>query len=164
MASTPSAADTSSRQRRKLSGGTAAVVSTGPVTSAPAGSHRRISAWTRPSSTTTSRPASVQASAASTPAPPALDTMATRPPLGTGWVANRAAVSSSSPMSRVATMPACSNSASRVTIGVAADAVCEAAARCPAAERPACTVRTGMLAPACRAVRLNLRGLPNDSR
>ena len=83
---------------------------------------------------------------------------------GTGWLASRAAVSRSSPMSRVAMMPACANSASRVTSGEAAAAVCEAAARCPAAERPACTVRTGMWAPTWRAVWPNLRGLPNDSR
>jgi hypothetical protein len=164
IASTPSSAPTCSRQRRNTSGATAAVVSTGPVTSAPGGSSRRSPSWTRLSSTATCRPASEQAPAASTPPPPALDTIATRPPAGTGWPASRAAASISSPISRVAMMPACPNSGPRVTMGVAAAAVCEAAARCAASERPASTVRTGMLAPTRRAVRPNLRGLPNDSR
>ena len=52
---------------------------------------------------------------------------------------------------------------SRLTSGVATAAVCEAAARWPAAERPASTASTGMLAVTRRAVLANLRGLPNDS-
>ncbi len=60
-------------------------------------------------------------------------------------------------------MPAWSNSASCVTSGVAAAAVCEAAARWPAADRPPMTVSTGSLRPTRRAVRANPRGLPNDS-
>ena len=60
-------------------------------------------------------------------------------------------------------IPACSNSASRLTSGVAMAAVCDAAACWPASLRPACTVSTGIRAPTWRAVRANLRGLPNDS-
>ena len=105
----------------------------------------------------------MQASAASTPAPPTLDTIATVVPFGTGWVASSAAASIRSPKPGTAMMPAWSNRASRVTQGVAAAAVCEAAARWPAAERPASTASTGMLAATRRAVRANFRGLPNDS-
>jgi hypothetical protein len=54
------------------------------------------------------------------PPPSALDTMAIRLPVGTGWLASSAAASSSSPISRVAMTPARANSASRVTSGVAA--------------------------------------------
>ena len=50
-----------------------------------------------------------------------------------------------------------------VASGVTAAAVCEAAARWPATERPASTARTGIVALTRRAVRANLRGLPNDS-
>ena len=105
----------------------------------------------------------MQASAASTPAPPMLDTIATVLPAGTGWVASSAAVSIRSPKPGTTMTPACWNRASLVTSGVATAAVCEAAARCPASERPASTASTGMLAATLRAVRANLRGLPNDS-
>ena len=60
----------------------AAVVSTGPATAAPAGSRprsrRRVAAPIR----ATASPLSAHASAASTPAPPAFDTTATRLPAG----------------------------------------------------------------------------------
>ena len=51
-----------------------------------------------------------------------------------------------------------------MTRGVAVDAVCEAAARCPAAELPDRTVSTGIRSANRRAKRENLRGLPKDSR
>ena len=59
--------------------------------------------------------------------------------------------------------PAWPNSASWVTRGVAAAAVWEAAARCPAADRPDTTVSTGRCCPTRRAVRAKARGLPKDS-
>ena len=162
-ASTPRSAATISRHRRNESSETVAVVSTGPVTAPPAGtsecSRRRVS----PLSRCTIRPFPAHESAASTPAPPMLDTIATCDPAGTGCVDSSAATSSSSPRHSVAMMPACWNSASRFTSGEATAAVCEAAACWPAADRPASTVSTGMVRPTCRAVRANLRGLPNDS-
>ena len=79
-------------------------------------------------------------------------------PVGTGWVASSAAVSIRSPEPCTAMMPAWSNRASLVTSGVATAAVCEAAARCPAAERPASTASTGMLAATRRAVRRTCAG------
>ncbi len=105
----------------------------------------------------------MQASAASTPAPPTLDTIATVRPAGGGWVASSAVAPISSPKLGVAMIPACSNSASLVTSGEATAAVCDAAARWPASLRPAWTVSTGIFSPTRRAVRPNLRGLPNDS-
>lgn len=87
-----------------------------------------------------------------------------RPSAGSGWVCSRAAVSRSSPRVRVAVTPAWVNSARRVMVGVAAAAVCEAAARRPAAERPASTVSNGIRRATRRAVRENTRGLPNDSK
>jgi hypothetical protein len=50
-----------------------------------------------------------------------------------------------------------------VTSGVAAAAVCDAAARRPASDRPETTVSSGIRRLTLRAVRANLRGLPNDS-
>jgi len=78
-------------------------------------------------------------------------------------VASSAVAPISSPKLGVAIIPACSNNASLVTSGVVADEVWVAAARCPASLRPAWTVITGIRAPTRRAVRANLRGLPNDS-
>ena len=139
------------------------MVSTGPVT-VPPGSSVRSRRRVSPRGWWTLRPRSAHASAASTAPPPTLDTIATVRPARTGWVASSAMVSVSSPKLFVAITPACSNSASRLTSGVATAAVCEAAACWPTAERPACTVSTGIFAPTRRAVRANLRGLPNDSR
>ena len=73
-------------------------------------------------------------------------------------------LSTSSPSVGVAMTPACPNSASRVTAGVAAAAVWDAAALAPASERPASTVSSGIERDSCRAIRANLRGLPKDSR
>ncbi len=89
--------------------------------------------------------------------------MATRRPAGSGWQDRKAAASISSPRLRVAMMPAWPKSASWVTSGVAEAAVCDAAARWPATDRPPMTVSTGSLRPTRRAVRANPRGLPNDS-
>ena len=125
------------------------MVSTGPVT-VPPGSSVRSRRLVSPRGWCTVRPRSAHASAASTPAPPALDTIATVRPAGTGWVASSAAVSVSSPKLPAAMTPACSNSAWSV------------AEFCPLPAAP--TVSTGILAPTRRAVRANLRGLPNDSR
>ena len=106
-ASTPSSAATSSRQARKASVVTAGLVSTGPVTTAPGGSSLRSVRRVAAPSCTTCRPWSAHASAASAPAPPVLETIATRLPAGSGWQASSAAVSMSSPRLVVAMIPAC---------------------------------------------------------
>ena len=85
-----------------------------------------------------------------------------RPAAAAGWRAARRPPPAR--RGRCAAMtPAWPNSASWVTSGVAAAAVCEAAARWPASDRPLITVSTGIRCPTRRAVRANLRGLPNDS-
>ena len=73
----------------------AVVVSTGPATVPTAGSSARSRRLVSPCGRWTVRPRSVQASAASAPAPPTLDTIATVRPAGTGWAASSAAVSTS---------------------------------------------------------------------
>ena len=161
-ASTRSSAATSSTQARKAPVVTTGLVSTGPVTTAPAGSSPRSARRVAAPSFTTCRPWSAQASAASAPAPPALDTIATRLPAGSGWQASSAAVSTSSPRLLVAMTPAWSNMASWLISGVAAAAACEAA-RWPAGDRPPTIVSTGIRCATRRAVPPNLRGLPKDS-
>src|ERR1700722_16928180 len=89
--------------------------------------------------------------------------MPIRLPRGSGCEPSRAAASTSSPRLVVVITPAWANSASWVISGVAVAAVCEAAARWPAADRPPSTVSTGNLRPTRRAVLANRRGLPNDS-
>lgn len=137
-----------------------AVASTGLAALARSGSSSRSSVTRSAGSSGAFRPASVQTSAASTPAPPVFDPQPTLIPAGRCWECSRAAVSRSSPMVRVAMTPAWVNSACGVIVGVAAAAVCEAAAR-PASERPASTVRTGVRRATRRAVREKARGLPN---
>ena len=163
-ASTPPYRMIRSTQSMSWSSPTAAVASTGLPTAAPSGRTSSRSSMSCGVGAGSVSPASAQASAASTPAPPALVTMATRGPVGSGWACNRAAASRSSPTERVAVMPAWVNSAPRVMVRVAAAAVCEAAARRPASVRPASTVNTGIRRVTRRAVREKARGLPKDSR
>ena len=60
--------------------------------------------------------------------------------------------------------PAWRNSASTAMSGLAIAAVCDEAARTPAADRPLLTATIGLRRETRRAMRANLRGLPNDSR
>src|ERR1019366_6657595 len=90
MASASPLPASSARQSRNASALTAAVVSTGPLTEAPDGRMSRRRPWLAGLVVATVRPASVQASVASTPAPPALDTTHTRLPAGTAGQADRA--------------------------------------------------------------------------
>ena len=84
---------------------------------------------------------------------------------GTGWFASSEATSNSSARVSVRITPACSNSASTVTSEAATSApVCDDVARAPAAERPLLTATIGFVRATRRAIRANLRGLPNDSR
>src|SRR5215472_5940112 len=163
-ASTSSSSATCSRQARNASAPTAPVVSTGPETADRDGNSRVSSSWVAVPRVATISPLSTHASAASAPAPPALDTIATRRPAGSGCAARNAAASTSSPRLCVAMMPAWPNSASCVTRRGPDAAVCDSAARRPAADRPPTTVSTGILWPTRRAVRANPRGFPYDSR
>ena len=60
--------------------------------------------------------------------------------------------------------PAWRNSALTTTSEVAVAAVCDAAAREPALDRPDFTATIGLSWLTRRAIRANLRGFPNDSR
>ncbi len=99
------------------------------------------------------------------PGPPALVTIATRSPLGTGCLVSSAATLKSSWSVSVRITPAWSNNASTVTSEADSSApVCDEVARAPAADRPLLTARIGFLRAIRGASRENLRGLPNDSR
>ena len=131
-----------SRHRAKVSSSTTAVVSTGLCTLAVVGTSSPNAAHVSSASAAICRPSRTQASAASTPSPPALLSTATDRPLGSGCQLNAITTSVSSGTLSTAITPAWRNNASLVTDGVAVEAVCEAAARCPAslvAERMAST-------------------------
>ena len=99
------------------------------------------------------------------PGPPALVTMPTRLPPGSGWSASSEETSNSSERVSVRITPACSKSASTVTSEAESIApVWELLARPPAAERPLLTATIGLRGPIRRARREKLRGLPKDSR
>ncbi len=164
-ASTAGSAATCSTARRKPCGDAAAASWTGPATTDSGGNAARNAAWVSDDRLATPRPASVHASAHTTPGPRALQTIPTQPPRGIGCSAKTAAASSrsSSPSQRIT--PALANSASTVESEAAIKApVCELAARAPAEVRPALTASTGFARATRRATRPNLRGLPNDSR
>ncbi len=92
-----------------------------------------------------------------------LPTIAMRGPDGSGWWASRSAASYSSVMVSTRITPACSKSVSTVE-----SAIRVIAAACPAGmlrvSRPPFTTTSGLRAATRRARRLNLRGLPKDSR
>jgi hypothetical protein len=140
-------------------------MSTGLATEASAGSTARSASWVPSASGSTRSFCGASASAQRIPGPPALVTTATRSPAGSGWRVSNPATSNISPIVSVRISPAWANSASTVVSDAASIApVCEEAARCPAAVRPLLTAITGLEALTRRAMRPNLRGLPNDSR
>ena len=59
--------------------------------------------------------------------------------------------------------PVWRNNASTAASGLASAAVCDVAASVPAADRPLFTATMGLRRDTRRAMRLNERGLPNDS-
>ena len=139
-------------------------MSTGFDRPASAGRNSRREARTSSGSCGTSSPAASQASAHITPGPPALVTIPTRLPSGSGWVASREATSSSSDRVSVRITPTWSKRASTVRSEAAIRApVCELVARRPAAERPLFTATMGISRPTRRAIREKRRGSLNDS-
>ena len=92
-----------------------------------------------------SSPAASQASAQRMPSPPALVRTATRRPRGSGWLERSAATSTSSSSVRARMTPAWRKSASTAASEPASAAVCELAARAPAAVVPAFSARIGLL-------------------
>ena len=131
-----------------------AIMSTGLPTDAAAGRNDRSAATVASDSGGTTRPCASHASAARMPGPPALVRIATRRPRGTGWWARSVATSNSSSSVFVRMMPACRNSASTIASLEASAPVCDAAARAPAADRPALTAMIGLRRATRRAIRL----------
>ncbi len=169
-ASTASTASTSSLSSRsatapaKPSGPAAAPRSIGlltPLVPLTRACSRTLSAG---DSSGTTRLRSAASSAASTPRPPALPTMPSRGPAGSGWVVSRRAVSARSVRDAQAITPDWAKSASTPTLGAAAAAVCEAPARRPLLERPPTIASRGLRSANRRATRANFVALPNDSR
>ena len=105
-----------------------------------------------------------QASTARMPGPPALVTMATRRPAGSGCASRQAAMSNISSIVSARMTPAWWKSASTATSLAASAAVWLPAARDPPRVRPAFTATIGLVRPMRRASRANRRGFPNDSR
>ena len=133
----------------------------------------RMPAWTSPPETSavrsasvagsysaSTRPAPMQASAASTDGPHEFDTTATRRPAGTGWSTRSRATSKS-----------CSRVSTRITPVWARSASSDVSAGQPSGSnwssetaRPLFTATTGLVRVRRRVMRAKLRGLPNDSR
>ena len=112
---------------------------------------------------TACRPASSQASTASTASASELPTTATRTPAGSGWVATSWATSNITWIDSTRITPARLKSASTAAAGA-----WDTRTRCPCGasprKRPDLTTTTGLRRDSRRAMRLNLRGLPSDSR
>ncbi len=110
-------------------------------------------------------PALRQASWVSRPIESELPTTATRSPGGSGWRASSSPVSYRSVMVSTRSTPACWNSASAVASRrpLAAGWTAWPGGRLPVCRAPL-TTTTGLLVASRRAIRVNLRGLPKDSR
>jgi hypothetical protein len=111
-----------------------------------------------------SRPADSHASAARIPNPPAFVSTATRRPSGSGWADRSTETSTSSSRLSARITPAWWKSASTAASELVSAAVCDPAAFAPADVRPVFSARIGFERETRRAMRANLRGLPNDSR
>jgi hypothetical protein len=103
------------------------------------------------------------ASAASTPAPPPLVTMASLSPRSGRARARVSAASNKSPRDTTRSRPARRMAASKTSSPPASAPVCEAAALAPSGALPAFTNTTGLLRAAARAADMNLRAAPTDS-
>ncbi len=93
-----------------------------------------------------------------------METTATRFPAGSGWLASRLPVLNRSSNVSTRRMPACLKSASVAACSVAMAAVCEVTVLGSLDVQLLVTATTGFLAVILRAMRVNFRGLPNDSR
>ncbi len=109
-------------------------------------------------------PRFTQASVAMIAGPPALVTIATRSPAGSGQRSRARAVSNSSSIVSARSTPHWSRKAVTVTSAPASAPVCEEAARAPSSVRPDLTIRIGFFRPIRLAISVKRRGLPNDSR
>ena len=105
-----------------------------------------------------------QASVAMMAGPPALVTIATLLPAGTGQRSSAWATSKSSSIESARRTPHCSRNAEIVRSCPARAPVWLEAARAPSAVRPDLTMRIGFLRETRLAIAVKLRGLPTDSR
>jgi len=112
----------------------------------------------------TASPLASHASAARTPDPPPLVTIATRRPVNCRVQLNTVATSSISSIDPARMTPAWRSSASTPTSPPDSAAVCEAAPRRPASVRPALTAMMGTRLPMRCASRRNAAGSGIDSR
>ena len=111
-----------------------AIMSTGFATLASPAATSRSAAWVDSASERDLEASASQASAQRIPGPPALVRIATRRPLGGGWLASSAATSNISSSVSVRITPHWRNRASTVTSEAASSApVCELVARAPPA-------------------------------
>ena len=163
--STPGSASTAARVAPYCSAVAEAIMSTGLATLASGGSRarERLRGWRRASSAIRS-PRLTQASVAMIAGPPALVTIATRSPAGSGQRSRARATSNSSSMVLARSTPHWSRKAETVTSAPAMAPVWLVAARAPSLVRPDLTIRIGFLRPTRLAISVKRRGLPNDSR
>ena len=98
------------------------------------------------------------------PGPPALVTIATRSPSGSGSWLNAIARSNRSITVSTRITPYCASSASIALSRPASAPVCDDAARAPDAVRPLFTAMIGLVRVTSRAIRANFCGLPKFSR
>ena len=111
-----------------------------------------------------SSPFAEHASAHRIASPPAFVTTATRPPRGSGCDESIAAASRNSERLRARSTPAWRKSASTATSELANAAVCDTAARAPAAVAPPFNASTGFFRATRRAILPKRNGLPKLSR
>ena len=90
--------------------------------------------------------------------------IATREPTGGGCASRARATSIISRPDRARITPACSNAARQIRSLPASEAVCEAAARAPATERPVLATMTGACGVTRAAESKNARPCARDSR
>lgn len=139
-------------------------MSTGFATLASAGKNRRSSSRVESARSAIWSPRFTQASVAMMAGPPALVTIATRLPSGSGQRSSARATSNSSSMVFARSTPHCSRKADTVTSVPAIAPVWLVAARAPSAVRPDFTIRIGFLRVTRFAISVKRRGFPNDSR
>ena len=162
--STPGSASTAASVAPYCTSVAEAIMSTGLATLASGGSRARSASRVSAASSAIRSPRLTQASVAMIAGPPALLTIATRSPAGSGQRSRARATSNSSSMVLARSTPHWSRKAETVTSAPAIAPVWLVAARAPSLVRPDLTIRIGFFRPTRLAISVKWRGLPNDSR
>ncbi len=162
--SIPSSSSSVARARAYSPSAADAIMSTGLPTLASAGRKEARVARVCSENVAISSPRLTQASVAMMAGPPALVTMPTRLPAGSGQRSSARTTPNSSSMVLARITPHCRRNADTVTSAPAIAPVWLVAARAPSAVRPDLTTRMGFLRLTRLAISVNLRGLPKDSR